>query len=1278
MEKTVEEYIRELRRNDIEIKDIPIDILMEHPEIIIIAIKYVTNPGIMKDIPNEIVLKNPNIYLDIVKENKFMFEYLPKEVMLKNPEFCIDIVKENNYTLQYLPKEVMLKNPELCMDIVKKETFMFKFLPKEIMTNNPSFCMNVVKENKRLFEYLPKEVMLKNPEFYVDLVKENNYMFQYLPKEVMLKNPEFCMDIVKKESFMFRFLPKEIMVNNPDFCIELAMKYSFCIGNTPKEIIIANLDMYLDIVKNNLEGFGDLPEEVKLIKPDFCLDIVEKCEFMFEYLPKEIMLNNPEFCIKIVKRDKDMFKYLPKEIMVNNPEFCINIVKDDKNMFEYLPEEIMVNNPDFCIDIIKEDEYKYRDIPEKVLKNTKEIDKYMFGGDLERFYALRERGNYNLSVEENSLGNMNVFYHKMIKTIGIDEVEKIIEVPSLTKEEIERYQLQYNEKFNELFDKKYTLTGDTEALVKIFRGIDLRGYKTKGKNARFEVFKNINKILDEEKDINLDELVSRAINDSGFEVDSKVIEKLNSNKKAIINTLADQRFDKVRNELMERLNEGLTSQQAVVSRIIESKIKASLADNDGRINVDDVLLKIEEELNRTRENGGSFYSPHVLHQREQIKNIATEFLKDRNIEKNLSKSLVTIMKEKKSEIGKGWIRKIQGVSLNLSKEEYEKLEEKLGIKLDATYSSMLKDGVDEKEAYKLLAETQVPGIVTFNQIETMFSGMKEPYSEEFKNFYKKNREEILSKPEIYTKLSQMHNEFDSIINKASVINRYNAGEVTVDDYIRILSERKYVDIRDGNERFANKASEAGISQDEFNEAQRVFEITRKREGTSIPQVNVKGKKFRGRMLRADDAINLFAGNFTTCCQRFGDVGEGAMLHGSTEKNGGIFVVEELDEKGKVEKVVGQSWTWRNKDRVCFDNIEISDVEHKNLTEEDEKEIMEIYMTAGKNAIETDQKVMDKLLKVGKINQQVYDAVVLKEVTVGLNQYNDLGELEKRIKDGTLKDVKEIVLPKEADKIYIGVNNYTPWIDSSQRQILLAKMDDKKREEIEKRVHKESRRIEYEEPVVYKNVREVEELVGDDIVTIDIEKIKKIEKVVYREGQQVLQDCENVVDVASKYDMDEDKIEITMSKDGDWYMIGEEYDNEYYIADLAMVGGVNSQSNEKIDYNAKIATFEIAEKMYEKMIEMGKKEKNIRYEATRDTSYVNTLRMTEKGLGEIIQNEEDRFEDTDIKMNNVVLKPNVEKLEKELEKIREILAKVRKRELQRTVEPKKEDVDDISI
>ena len=71
-------------------------------------------------------------------------------------------------------------------------------------------------------------------------------------------------------------------------------------------------------------------------------------------------------------------------------------------------------------------------------------------------------------------------------------------------------------------------------------------------------------------------------------------------------------------------------------------------------------------------------------------------------------------------------------------------------------------------------------------------------------------------------------------------------------------------------------------------------------------------------------------------------------------------------------------------------------------------------------------------------------------------------------------------------------------------------------------------------------------------------------------------------------------------------------------------------------------------------------------------------MVEKGLGEIIKDEQDRFDDTDIEMNNVILKPNVEKLEEELKKIKELLARLKKQQLQKIVEPKKEDPDDISI
>ena len=166
-----------------------------------------------------------------------------------------------------------------------------------------------------------------------------------------------------------------------------------------------------------------------------------------------------------------------------------------------------------------------------------------------------------------------------------------------------------------------------------------------------------------------------------------------------------------------------------------------------------------------------------------------------------------------------------------------------------------------------------------------------------------------------------------------------------------------------------------------------------------------------------------------------------MQHGSTERNGAIFVIEETGTNA----VVGQSWVWRNNGRICFDNIEINDDIHKKMSNEDEKEILEIYQEAGEKAIRADKKVMEGLLKEGKISQEVYDEVVLKEVTVGLNTYNDLKEMEYRLEDGRLKEAKEIILPKEEKKIYIGESaSGNAWIDSREKQVILASMEEREK------------------------------------------------------------------------------------------------------------------------------------------------------------------------------------------------------------------------------------------
>ena len=226
------------------------------------------------------------------------------------------------------------------------------------------------------------------------------------------------------------------------------------------------------------------------------------------------------------------------------------------------------------------------------------------------------------------------------------------------------------------------------------------------------------------------------------------------------------------------------------------------------------------------------------------------------------------------------------------------------------------------------------------------------------------------------------------------------------------------------------------------------------------------------------------------------------------------------------------------------------------------------------------------------------------------------------------------------------------------------MEEREKEEIEKR-RKGKKKEDIEVPVIYENMREIVECKGNKIYKEYVEKIKKVEEAVFRKEQQVLQDCDNYDQIAERYEIDPEKMEVSLSRDGDWYVIGEERENEYYIPDMAMVGGTNSQRNEKIETDTKAATFELAYVMYKKLIEMGEKQKTVRYEATKDTSYINTKRMEEKGLVEILSEENDTFENSDIEMKNVVVRPNVEKLKEEIKKVEKMLKILEERGYQKT-------------
>ena len=69
----------------------------------------------------------------------------------------------------------------------------------------------------------------------------------------------------------------------------------------------------------------------------------------------------------------------------------------------------------------------------------------------------------------------------------------------------------------------------------------------------------------------------------------------------------------------------------------------------------------------------------------------------------------------------------------------------------------------------------------------------------------------------------------------------------------------------------------------------------------------------------NDIHQLLLGNYTHCCQRFGEAGESSMLFGLVSKHSGFFTIE------RGSKVLAQAWVWEAKaDTLVLDNIELAD------------------------------------------------------------------------------------------------------------------------------------------------------------------------------------------------------------------------------------------------------------------------------------------------------------------------------------------------------------------
>ncbi|MCI8310426.1 MAG: leucine-rich repeat domain-containing protein [Clostridia bacterium] len=903
--------------------------------------------------------------------------------------------------------------------------------------------------------------------------------------------------------------------------------------------------------------------------------------------------------------------------------------------------------------------------------------------------------------------DMNILYYRMLHSIGIEEIERIIEIPNLTPEEIKEYALEKDEAFNVLYDTKYQISGDFKIALEALKKLEIvQGKKQLDEKNKLEMrlFKSLNQKLEEGYEGSFTDLISVCIKEQNIEVKEDWLEDVKEFERSVNKTQINNILKKMEGKIGKTLGEPTESypeaivplQIRPIEAMVEDVIRNLYRDN-GKIDLEILKKNLEEKI-------GNAHAPYVVQHKAQIVEQVTELLKrDGIFNEETEYPLVKALGKTKESIGDKWKYKLNqtlkemGYSFSslpneFSKEEMDKFSKLLGEwQIEMTPISVLKEGADREAAYKLLSEKNLPKIVTYKQLHDMFFSVHGPYSEEFKKYFKEHREEFLEEPEYYGQFGRIHNNFENLIQNSELKNIYKRGELSVGQIVAYFKALNFENQRLGEEELARLSSSVGTitTEREYEGVQKIFDITKRRERTSIPPIKIETSRFRGRMLEPDDVLNLFAGDITTCCQRFNDVGEGSVLLGSIEENAGIFVVEELDENGNKVNIIGQSLTIRQKgksggyDRLTFDNIEITDSVKERLTKDEEREILEIYKQAGREAIKKDKKFLEGMVKRGEITQEQYDGLVLKEVIAGTG-YNDLDGLESQPK-------AQIVVPDEANNKYRSIRGEigNPWIDSAGGRaptgsdgipVILAQMPEEELEEIEKRKINNKWKIvtkPKEVPLWYGKMGKVKTLQNAQISEDIVEKIKKVERIAFRKEQQLLNNryVETAEEIQDTYGLN--NMQVKLGSNEDWYMIYGEDEEEVKIADLAMVGGINAEKNETLpNSNIKLAIAESSTEIYKLLLEASEKDKQIFCNATEDTSLVNIKKMLKKGLIEVKDESGRKLEysksgliysetkkemkgrnfsyDSEIKMFDLEIIPNEERLREALEKLEKFL------------------------
>lgn len=301
---------------------------------------------------------------------------------------------------------------------------------------------------------------------------------------------------------------------------------------------------------------------------------------------------------------------------------------------------------------------------------------------------------------------------------------------------------------------------------------------------------------------------------------------------------------------------------------------------------------------------------------------------------------------------------------------------------------------------------EVP-MLTPDKAHHYLGGFRLEYDSDFREFFLSNFDIIIGDSKYLSQISAIQRRFEEIKTIYSNVN------LTLDLAVSYINNNKYENVNTGNERVTQVAGLQNYSQQDFEILQQIYNYGKQRTFSSIPRVssdksvNLPSGTYHYEILRLDDPRAMSIGFESDCCQRLGEPAEVCMEHSMVDKNGRVFIITNT-----AGEIVAQSWVWRNKDVLCFDNIEVPDQkmwdngilrgqEDSGIRNQFTDDVLAIYKMVAHELIEVDEKVYKELLDSNKITQEQYEGLRLGKITAGLGYSNIKGSLKTLPIDETI-------------------------------------------------------------------------------------------------------------------------------------------------------------------------------------------------------------------------------------------------------------------------------------